>query len=375
MLGGSRPQSIRTERLPSLDGLRAIAALMVVVGHAGKVLQVGRHLPFGSGVVDVWGPVGVTFFFVLSGFLITRMLVQERRANGTVDLRAFYVRRALRILPAYWVYVAVIAILALMHLVVASRGSFARALSFTTDYLNPQSWVLNHSWSLSVEEQFYLIGPVLLIFAGEKRARRAAQWLIIAIPLLRIMTYYLTPELRPNITSMFHLRADALMIGSWAALENDLGSDSRILAFLRRPAVALFGTAYCLVIAAVVRRFGIVNVAFGYSIEAYAGCSVLLWALKNPGTRAGRALNSAPLVHLGLASYSLYLWQQLWLSHETITAAWMVPLLVCGAALSAQLSWRLVEQPIIRLRQIYQADMTRSPSRWSSDPAADSSIS
>jgi len=81
-------------------------------------------------------------------------------------------------------------------------------------------------------------------------------------------------------------------------------------------------------------------VAFGYSIEACAACSVLLWALKNPGTRAGRALNSAPLVHLGLASYSLYLWQQLWLSHETITAAWMVPLLVCGAVPCSQRSCR-----------------------------------
>lgn len=103
--------------------------------------------------------------------------------------------------------------------------------------------------------------------------------------------------------------------------------------------------------------------AFGYSIEACAACSVLLWALKNPGTRAGRALNSAPLVHLGLASYSLYLWQQLWLSHETITAAWRVPLLVCGAVLSAELSFGLVEQPMLRFRESYEADMRSSASR------------
>src|SRR5437763_9987680 len=178
VLAARRLELLRSNRLPSLDGLRALAALMVVVGHAGKVLQVGRHLPFGSGVVDAWGPVGVTAFFVLSGFLITRLLVQERHHTGTVRLRQFYLRRAFRILPAYWVYVAAIAILARMHLALAPPSGFARSLSFTTDYLNPHSWVLNHSWSLSVEEQFYLLWPVLLVLAGGARARRAAQWLI-----------------------------------------------------------------------------------------------------------------------------------------------------------------------------------------------------
>jgi peptidoglycan/LPS O-acetylase OafA/YrhL len=329
---------------------------MVVVGHAEKALQVGRRLPFGSGLVDDWGAVGVTVFFVLSGFLITRLFVQERRATGTLQPGSFYLRRAFRILPAYWLYIAVIAILARMHLVVASASSFARSLSFTTNYLDSHSWVLNHSWSLSVEEQFYLLWPVLLLIAGEKRARRAAQWLIVAIPVLRILTFYVTPGLRPSITSMFHLRADALMIGCWAALELELHHHSRVLASLRRPAAALGGAVYCVVVAAVVRRLPIINVAFGYTIEAFAACSVLLWAIENPRTRAGRVLNWAPLVRLGVVSYSLYLWQQLWLSHETMIAVWMVPLLVCGAVLSAELSYRLVEQPMLRLGRSYQAE-------------------
>jgi len=356
VLAARRPQVLRTNRLPGLDGLRAIAALMVVVGHAGKVLQVGRHLPYGSGVVDVWGAVGVSAFFVLSGFLITRLLVQERRQTGTMHLRDFYLRRALRILPAFGVYVAAIAILARMHLVLASGSSFTRSLSFTTDYLDPHSWVLSHSWSLSVEEQFYLVWPVVLMLAGEKHARRAAQCLILVTPILRVLTFYLAPELRPNITAMFHVRADAMMIGSWAALELDLRPHSRVLAVLRRPAVALGGAIYCLLVAAMVRRLQLVNVAFGYTIEACAACAVILWAMENPRTRAGRVLNSAPLVHLGLASYSLYLWQQLWLSHEAMTAAWLVPLLICGAAFSAELSYRLVEQPMLRLRQSFVAD-------------------
>src|SRR4051812_25837944 len=99
-------------RLPSLDGLRAISAAMVVLGHTGKLLKVGHKLPFGSGLVDNWGPVGVTVFFVISGYLITSLLIGERRRSGAIDLRAFYVRRTFRILPAYWAYLGVVALLA-----------------------------------------------------------------------------------------------------------------------------------------------------------------------------------------------------------------------------------------------------------------------
>jgi peptidoglycan/LPS O-acetylase OafA/YrhL len=336
------------KRLPSLDGLRAISAAMVVLGHAGKVLQVGRHLPFGSGVIDVWGPVGVTVFFVISGFLITRLLVEERRASGTISLRGFYLRRTFRILPAFWTYVAVIALLASMGLVAAEPIGFLRALTFSTDYLNPRSWVLGHSWSLSVEEQFYLFWPFLLAAIGFTRSRKTAIALILLAPLARLATYYFAPGLRPNITSMLHLRVDALMIGCWAALAFE--ESSGLLAFLARPAVALASVGYCLVLTAVVRRMGPVESGLGYSAEAFAALSVMLWSMRNASTFMGRILNSRPLVHFGAMSYSLYLWQQLWLSHETKTAAWMVPVCVLGAVLSAEISYRWVERPMLRLR-------------------------
>src|SRR5437762_691450 len=289
VLAARRLELLRSNRLPSLDGLRALAALMVVVGHAGKVLQVGRHLPFGSGVIDVWGPVGVTVFFVLSGFLITRLLVQDRRESATIHLRAFYVRRAFRILPAYWVYMAAIAVMARGHLVLASPSGFTCSLTFTTDYLNPHSWVMNHSWSLSVEEQFYLVWPILLMAAGEKRARLVAQWLIVIAPLLRVFTFYATPGLRPSITAMFHLRADALMIGSWAALES-LRPDSRVLAFLRRPGVALGGALDCVLLAAGVRRLELVQgPCCGFGRAANRACRSRLREAVSSETRQHQA--------------------------------------------------------------------------------------
>jgi peptidoglycan/LPS O-acetylase OafA/YrhL len=340
------------KRLPSLDGLRAISAAMVVLGHAGKALHVGRNLPFGAGVIDVWGPVGVTVFFVISGYLITRLLLAEKRDRGTISLRAFYMRRTFRILPAYWAYLAVVAVLAASGFVIASPSAFAKAIFFTTNYLNPGSWVVNHSWSLSVEEQFYLFWPFMLLMLGATKARKAAIFLMVATPLMRVITFLFIPDMRPNITSMLHLRVDALMLGCWAALELEEKGTSRVLDFLAHPAIAVGSGFYLLVISCVMRRAGVINAGFGYSIEAFAALSVITWAMRNPDGAVGRVLNSAPFVHFGLISYSLYLWQQLWLSHETPVPVWSIPLQVAGAVLCAEASYRWVEVPMLKLRSV-----------------------
>jgi len=346
----ARESSSSAKRLPSLDGLRAISAAMVVPGHTEKLLKIGSHLLFEAGVIDVWGPVGVTVFFVISGFLITRLLIAEQDQTGSINLCRFYVRRGLRILPAYWFYLSAVLALTCAGAVVAGRAGFAHALSFTTDYVNPQSWVLNHSWSLSVEEQFYALWPLLLLILGAARARRTALFLVIAAPFARVLTYFCAPQLRPAITSMLHLRIDALMIGCWVALEQRSNPSSRFLRMLEQPRTAACAAAYCALIAGIVRHVGFANVAFGYTLEELSACSLVLWALRYPSSNAGRVLNSGPLVHVGSISYSLYLWQQLWLTHERSTPVWQVPLLVIGTLVSAEASYWFIERPMLRLR-------------------------
>jgi peptidoglycan/LPS O-acetylase OafA/YrhL len=356
------PSGSRRERLPSLDGLRAVSALLVVLSHSVKVLQVGRHLPYGTGIAEAWGPVGVTVFFVLSGFLITRLLIDERRASGTISLRSFFARRAFRILPAYWVYLAVVTTLAAAGLVAATPAGLRRAILFASDYLNTDSWVLNHSWSLSVEEQFYLFWPLLVLVLGVLRARKTALALVLAAPAVRVLTYFVAPDLRPCITSMLHLRVDAVMIGCWAALEMEVSPRSRLLALFAHPRAALGSAAYCILLAAVVRRVGVAQSAAGYSLEALCACSVLLWAMRNSASRVGRFLNWGPVSHLGAISYSLYLWQQLWLAPpERQSPIWVAPLLIAAALISAELSYRFVEQPMLRLRTKLRAALRGDP--------------
>src|SRR5439155_11212734 len=138
------------------------------------------------------------------------------------------------------------------------------------------------------------------------KARRTALLLIFAAPLARVLTYFYVPHLRPAITSMLHLRVDALMIGCWVALEQRLNPSSRPLEILGRPRTAAFAAAYCVLIAGIVRHVGFANVAFGYGLEELSACSIVLWALRHPASKPARVLNSPAFVHAG-ASHQLAL--------------------------------------------------------------------
>lgn len=152
-----------TARIPSLDGLRAISIVMVLVAHAS-----GTRLfpvPASAGNLLGLGEFGVHVFFVISGFLITGLLLDELARTNRVDLRRFYLRRALRIFPPYYTYLAVVFLLALAGALQLAPRDMAHGLTYTSNYYPARSWFLGHTWSLSVEEQFYLLWPAVLMLA------------------------------------------------------------------------------------------------------------------------------------------------------------------------------------------------------------------
>jgi peptidoglycan/LPS O-acetylase OafA/YrhL len=157
----------RLGRRPELDGLRGIAILLVVARHADTP-------GCASG-----GAIGVTMFFTLSGFLITSLLLEESASTGRVDLAAFYRRRALRLFPALFACIAVTIVLAvLLGTWIASEQMVAAALLYFGNWAliaRAEAGVLGHTWSLSVEEQFYVTWPLVLVLFG--RSRRAVIWL------------------------------------------------------------------------------------------------------------------------------------------------------------------------------------------------------
>ena len=175
---------------PALDGLRGIAIFMVVVYHAG----------IGPPTFPWLGSNGVSIFFTLSGFLITRLLMEEREAQGTISFARFYGRRALRLLPAFGVVVVFTTLIGL-----ATLGEALRASSYLANWwLSANQWLgpLSHTWSLSIEEQFYLIWPLLLVAPTVIGPRIVAPGLLVITLGYRLLGPQLTGTLYAFATHM-----------------------------------------------------------------------------------------------------------------------------------------------------------------------------
>lgn len=306
--------------------------------------------------------LGVHVFFVISGFLITTLLLREHEATGRISLKGFYIRRAWRILPAYYFYLAVILALAAAGALKLTPAAFASAALFLWDYW-PQAdaWFLAHLWSLAVEEQFYLLWPAVLLWALRRGGRRfalsVALGVIVASPLVRVLTYLMGTALSGHVYYLFHTRADALMFGALGALGAGTAPLERVYAATSRHAwaAALFLLAISPLLSAAFRGGYLYTV--GYTLEGAAILLVLLWVSRNPAGVAGRLLNSRPAVQVGVMSYSIYLWQTLFLEAGNRSLTGATPLvagatpfnLLCIAALST-VSFYLVERTFLRVR-------------------------
>jgi len=333
----------RSEVIPSLDGIRAISVLIVVLGHSGLQALVP-------------GGLGVTIFFFLSGYLITTLLLRELETTSRIDLKAFYVRRAFRILPAYWLFLLVV--LAAFDV---SKGEWLTSFFFLSDYI-PVPHFMGHTWTLSIEEQFYFLWPSILLLTGRRGGIIVASTLWILAPFFRKLAIITNTS-----GTAFQTQCDTLMVGCLLALWGP--HEGRFLRWLRHPAVAGFSAVLLLVISPFLLAFLLHRSptldfhTVGNSVESVAIASVLSWALKSPDTFVGRLLNSRPLVHVGLISYSLYIWQQPILRTGLVGASWLqIALHVLMVFVVGELSFRFVETPMIAWgRRLRRADRVAAP--------------
>ena len=173
------------QRVVVLDGVRGIAILLVVGAHAG-----GTGLLLPRRVSALSADIGVRVFFVLSGFLITSLLVAERGRCGRISLREFYVRRLLRIFPAFYGYLLLVTVLAAVGVVALDHRDLAFAATYSMNFHGHRGWVVGQTWSLAVEEQFYLLWPAALALCCTRRARQVVLAAIIVGPLARLGVWY-----------------------------------------------------------------------------------------------------------------------------------------------------------------------------------------
>jgi peptidoglycan/LPS O-acetylase OafA/YrhL len=338
---------------PALDGVRAIAVLAVMSWHF--------VVPGIKG-----GFLGVDLFFTLSGFLITSLLVEEWATTGTIRLRSFYARRFLRLIPAVLVVIAVSApfvpwlwtVLALCY--VANWG-----VAYGYFGVSP----IRHLWSLSVEEQFYIVWPTLLVTLLRLRTPRRLIYAIVvslalASTVFKIVAWH-TPEDWTRLYSGSDGRADQLLIGcllglfvSWSALPRSRWF-RRLVAILALPAIGFLG--WLIVHAAVYWEFFYHQ--GGFVLVALATAVLLLHLVTAPFRWLAAVLEWKPMVAIGRISYSLYLWHQPvgWFTDprhvEFLPVLPRYVLMAIRVALSFALalaSWAWIERPMLRLKRRFE---------------------
>lgn len=333
------PRPTFGQRVPQLDGLRGVAILLVLFAHVlGGVYPHDRPLlPFSSFRLGGGGFVGVQLFFVLSGFLITSILLAEREASGRIVLLNFYKRRARRLVPALLTASLLYAGYVMACLPAADRepawGSIFQAVTYTSNLgpLLPEipnsNW-LNHTWSLAVEEQFYLGWPLLLAVVLP-RSRNLALATALTGALITILGRHVISSLRPAHEIMYYMmRWDALLIGCVLALTFKNARVPRLFAGAAWVVLA----CYCLFPPAAWR-------AMDYTVVT-AACAVALMSAFNSKWLTNRAL-----VWFGMISYGLYIWHLLLMRLDGPTWA-----TAGGSIFVAYFSYRFVELPMLQRR-------------------------
>jgi len=207
--------------LPSLDGIRAVCTALVIGCHAADSTGFPKSLKPASQYLFN-GHLGVTVFFVLSGFLITLLLVKEEHRCGQISLTSFYGRRFIRILPVYFTYLLVVFLLDLATDMEMSPQRYASAFTFTNNVFFG-GWIEGHLWSLSVEEQYYLLWPLVLVFLPRRFRVNVAIAIIVLAPVFRIQFAMRDWDMLWKFS--FLTNADSMMIGSLCtmALAEDRG--------------------------------------------------------------------------------------------------------------------------------------------------------
>ncbi|HVK71977.1 MAG TPA: acyltransferase [Kofleriaceae bacterium] len=338
---------VASRRIPSLDGLRALSIALVMLQHllGTRGFPVDRRA---LGAIGDFGYLGVRIFFVISGFLITSLLIQEHERSGTISLRGFYARRAWRIFPAFYVFVAAMLVAWAVGALALHHGDVIAALTYTMNYHYERSWELGHLWSLSIEEQFYLLWPAMVLLAGRERIVPVSLVMIGLAPLLRALAWFVAPYPDDVIMEAYPCVMDSIATGCLlAALRTRLDAEPRYLRFLRSKAFVLVPLV---VVGANLPSWFALEYTISITVMNVGLALVIDRCVRFPDDLVGRLLNWAPLVWLGTLSYSLYLWQEPFLNHYAKSSANTFPVNLVLAVLCAIGSFYLVEKPFLAWR-------------------------
>ena len=348
--------ALKRRRIPTLDGWRAVAILSVLCAHL-------RRPPGWVAISPELGNWGVQLFFALSGFLITARLLEEYDQRGKIRWAEFYIRRVFRILPPALFILSVLAVLGLgMHLIPMNSRQLLASVFFVRNYVG-NGWYTAHFWSLAVEEQFYLLWPAILCLAGMPRGGRIAVVLACAAAVWRLLDtrFDWIGHFQPELRGDFHRTDYCIVQLFWGCGLAYLWRSQSARRALRR----------------VVRDYWVIGVLAAQSLlfmlrprgfEAGVEILIAILPLITVADASGplsRLLETRPFLWIGSLSYSVYLWQQLFLQSALPQRAlgWIPGMLgnLILAFLAASVSYYFIERPFIqvgrRLQRIPRASL------------------
>jgi peptidoglycan/LPS O-acetylase OafA/YrhL len=347
--------------IPTLDGWRAFAVIAVILYH-------GRSGFFNDNSIGMrlatHGDLGVNLFFAISGFLICGLLLKEYQADGDINLRRFYLRRCFRILPPYYAVLAVLCILSILGAIRLNYSDLPSCLLFYRNYTPlgrdyQGGFYTAHFWTLAIEEHFYLIWPILLLLVKPKRAGKVAFLLAMAVFVWRVLEghfeWFSSILLPADLLSRTDTMMDALLWGCLAAIYFP-----EIVRFTKR---IRFSQLWLPILVAllVVEKLHTPGLIVLHAVLMPA---LVLSTVLQPASFLGRVLEWRPLRWVGTASYSIYLWQMMFLpelasvkGHGFIHYLQQPPLNLLAILVTACLSRYLIEVPMTRLGHRLSANL------------------
>jgi peptidoglycan/LPS O-acetylase OafA/YrhL len=346
--------------IPTLDGWRAFAVIGVILYHGRSEFFKDDSVPMR---LSAHGDLGVNLFFAISGFLICGLLLKEYQTDGDVNLLRFYLRRCFRILPPYYAALAGLCILSILGAIHINYSTLPGCLLFYRNYTPLEvdgqgGWYTAHFWTLALEEHFYLIWPMLLLAVKPKRAGKVAFLLAMAVFGWRVLEghfEWFASVLSPaDLLTRTDTMMDALLWGCLAAIYFP-----EIVRFTAR---IRFSQLWLPILATllVVEKFHPPGLIV---LQAVLMPALVLSTVLQPANLLGRVLEWRPLRWLGTISYSLYLWQMLFLpglasmGHGVFRYLQQPPLNLLAILTMACLSRYLIEVPMTRLGHRLSANL------------------
>ncbi|WP_421944652.1 acyltransferase family protein [Pedobacter sp.] len=349
------PNFLDVKYIPSLDGWRAVAILMVIFGHFMLTLEKGSIIHTFLKLVAI-GDIGVKIFFVLSGFLITTLLIKEKIKYDRINLKNFFIRRALRIIPVFYLYLIVVFLVNHFFRLNLVLSNFIVPLFYINNFnFLSRTWITGHSWSLAVEEQFYLIWP--FIFKHFKNSLLICLIIILIIPFFKIAEYA-NSQIGNYILAPFFIPSSSIFSGALVSLlcfnphissKITIAKNFNFIAFI----LAIIVT-YSIYFFSVKGLYGKLLLPFGNILTDISICYMILFSVLRKNHFIFRILNSKTFLQIGIISYSLYIWQQLLIipkgNYPVLEQYLYFPINLLCVFVIGFLSYYFFEKPFLRLK-------------------------